>query len=150
MIAPDFHYEEREMTLEEVKAELEDFERLYGMPSEEFYEKWKKGETEWVAESVAWSCLFRAYKALKNRNGNTRNESTEKTAREESDFCIDERDMTFEEVAGALTRYERKYGLTSADFYEKWKKGETDFVTESVDWSLLFEAGQMMNGKTTG
>lgn len=68
MIAPDFHYEEREMTLEEVKAELEDFERLYGMTSEEFYEKWKKGETEWVAESVDWSLLFEAGQMM---NGKT-------------------------------------------------------------------------------
>lgn len=69
MIAPDFYYEEHEMTLEEVKAELEALERLYGMTSEEFYEKWKKDEAYWVADSVAWSDLFELYKSLNSKNG---------------------------------------------------------------------------------
>ncbi len=69
MIIPDFYYEEHEMTLEEVKAILDGFEREYGMASEEFYEKWKKGETYWVADSVAWSGLFESYKALNGKNG---------------------------------------------------------------------------------
>ncbi len=56
--------------------------------------------------------------------------------------------MTLDEVTDALKKYERKYGMVSREFYTKWKKGETDFVAESVDWSLLFEAYQIMNGKT--
>lgn len=64
----------------------------------------------------------------------------------ENDFYIDERDMTLEEVVEALKKYERKYGMTSKEFYEKWKKGETYLVSESVDWSLLFEAYKVMNG----
>ena len=64
----------------------------------------------------------------------------------ENDFYIDERDMTLEEVIEALKKYERKYGMTSKEFYEKWKRGETYLVSESVDWSLLFEAYKVMNG----
>lgn len=65
----------------------------------------------------------------------------------ESDFYIDERDMTLEEVVEALKKYERKYGMTSKEFYKKWKKGETYLVSESVDWSGLFEAYQILNGQ---
>lgn len=65
----------------------------------------------------------------------------------ETDFYIDERDMTLEEVVEALKKYERKYGMTSKEFYEKWKKGETYLVSESVDWSGLFEAYQVLNGQ---
>ncbi len=65
----DFYIEEHEMTLEEVKAILEEFERRYGMTSQEFYEKWKRGETEWVSESVEWSGFFRAYQARNGQNG---------------------------------------------------------------------------------
>ncbi len=61
MVQPAY-YEEHEMTLEEVKAILDGFERQYGMTSEEFLEKWKKGETEWVDESVAWHGLFEPIK----------------------------------------------------------------------------------------
>jgi hypothetical protein len=65
----------------------------------------------------------------------------------ENDFCVEERDMTLKEVREALSLYEQQYGMSSQDFYEKWKKGEAYWVAESVDWSLLFEAYQVMNGK---
>ena len=65
----------------------------------------------------------------------------------ENDFYIEERDMTLDEVKAALKKYERKYGMTSEEFYEKWKKGETEFVSESVDWSGLFEAYGVLNGQ---
>jgi hypothetical protein len=62
-------YEEHEVTPEGLKAILKDFEREYGMTSEEFYENWKKGEAYWVADSVAWSDLFELYKSLNGKNG---------------------------------------------------------------------------------
>jgi len=147
MVDPNFHYEEHEMTLEEVEAELENFERLYGMTSEEFHEKWKKGDTEWVAESVAWSGFFKAYKSLKGKNGNSLDESKEATVSNDPDFYIEERDMTLEEIKEALERYERKYGMASKEFYEKLKRGETYWVAESVDWSGLFRAYRVLNGQ---
>ncbi|NUO83806.1 hypothetical protein HUU05_27330 [candidate division KSB1 bacterium] len=64
----------------------------------------------------------------------------------ENDFYIDERDLTLEEVQEALSRYERKYGMTSKEFSEKWKRGETYFVSESVDWIGLLEAYRALNG----
>ena len=63
MAENNFHIEMRDMTNEEVKSILEEFERKYGMSSEEFYKKWNKGEADWVSESVEWSGLFEAYKA---------------------------------------------------------------------------------------
>ena len=67
----------------------------------------------------------------------------------EPEFYIEERDMTLEEVKNALKKYERKYGMTSEDFYEKWKRGETYLISESVAWSGFFEAYQIMNGKAS-
>jgi hypothetical protein len=67
----------------------------------------------------------------------------------ENDFHVEERDMTLEEVVDALKKYEHKYGMTSEEFYEKWKRGEAYLVSESVDWSLLFEAYKVMNGVST-
>lgn len=74
MIVPDFYVDEHEMTLEdieesdmtveEVKVLLQKFERKYGMTSQDFSKKWKKGETDWVADSVAWITLFESYQAL--------------------------------------------------------------------------------------
>jgi hypothetical protein len=64
----DFYVEEHEMTNEEVKAILEEFERKYGMSSDDFYEKWKLGQTDLVSESVVWSTLFESYHALNGEN----------------------------------------------------------------------------------
>jgi hypothetical protein len=74
MILPDFHIEEHEMTLDEVKAVLDGFEREYGMTSEEFFAKWKKGEAYWVADSVAWSGFFKAYRSVNGVNGKNANQ----------------------------------------------------------------------------
>ncbi|MGH7595603.1 MAG: hypothetical protein ACREOI_04590 [bacterium] len=139
MIIPDFYYEEHEMTLEEVKAILDGFEREYGMTSEEFYAQWKKGETYWVAESVAWSGLYESYQALNGKNLADQPKVPE--------LHVEEREMTNAEVKTILDEFERKYGMTSQEFYEKWKKGETYWVAESVEWSGFYRAYQAVNGK---
>jgi len=77
MTETNFNIEEDEMTLEEVKAILEEFERQYGMTSEEFYAKWKKGETYWVADSVAWSGFYTAYRSANGVNGTSTNQPKE-------------------------------------------------------------------------
>lgn len=65
----------------------------------------------------------------------------------ENDFEIEARDMTLDEVKTALKKYEAKYNMTSEEFYEKWKRGETYLISESVIWSTFFESYQIMNGK---
>ncbi len=129
MVEPAY-YEEHEMTLAEVKAILEGFERQYGMTSEEFMAKWKKGQTEWVDESVAWHGLYKSYQALNGKN----------LADQSGDFYVEEHEMTKEEVKTLLEEFEHKYGMTSQDFYEKWKRGETEWVSESVEWSGFIRA----------
>jgi len=69
MFESNFLAEAHEMTLDEVKTELKEYERLYGMTSDEFYEKWKRGETDWVSESVDWSGLVRAYRVMNGKVG---------------------------------------------------------------------------------
>jgi hypothetical protein len=66
----------------------------------------------------------------------------------ENDFYVEEHEMTREEVKAILEEFERKYGMTSAEFYEKRKKGETDLVSDSVAWGGLFEAYQALNGES--
>ncbi len=139
MVETDFHIEEHEMTLEEVKAALEKYERKYGMTSHEFYERLKRGETEWVDESVDWRGLFEAYQILSNSKN-------QEIATTETDFDIEESDMTVEEVKALLQKFEREYGMTSQAFSEKWQKGETDWVADSVAWITLFESYQALNG----
>lgn len=58
----------------------------------------------------------------------------------------EEDNMTVEEVKSLLQKFERKYGITSQLFSEKWKTGEADWVTDSVAWITLFESYQALNG----
>ncbi len=139
MVETGFHIEEHEMTLQEVKAALEEYERKYEMTSQQFYEKWKRGETEWVDESVDWHGLFEAYQVLGKK-------TDEKIAMTEIDSDLEERDMTIEEVKTLLQKFERTYGMNSQSFSEKWKRGETDWVADSVAWITLFESYQALNG----
>jgi len=67
MTKTDFSIEESDMTIEEVKEALKKYEREYGMTSEEFLEKWKKGDAYWVAESVVWRGLIDSYSVLNGK-----------------------------------------------------------------------------------
>lgn len=64
----------------------------------------------------------------------------------ENDFILEEREMTRDEVNETLKKYERKYAMTSEEFYQKWRAGQTYHVAESVEWVSIFESYQVMNG----
>lgn len=66
---------------------------------------------------------------------------------EKTDFCLEERELTLDDIKKALNRYEQKYKMTSKEFYKKWQQGETDLVAESVEWISFVEAYQVMNGR---
>jgi hypothetical protein len=51
----------RQVTPEELKQELTPFEHRYGLSSEEFYEKFKRGEIQDTAETVEWCMKYRFY-----------------------------------------------------------------------------------------
>lgn len=51
----------RQVTPEELKEELVFFEQKYGLSSEEFYEKFKRGEIPDTAETVDWCFMYRFY-----------------------------------------------------------------------------------------
>jgi len=51
----------RQVTPEELKQELAIFETRYGLSSQEFYERFKRGEIEDRAETVEWCIKYRFY-----------------------------------------------------------------------------------------
>ncbi|MBI3949185.1 MAG: hypothetical protein HY314_01840 [Acidobacteria bacterium] len=56
--------------------------------------------------------------------------------REEQKVPIHE--VTLKELRTRLKRYERKYGFTSAEFYEKFKRGEIEDTKDTVDWYIEY------------
>ena len=43
-----------------------------------------------------------------------------------------------------LAEYEQRYGMTSADFYEQFCKGDTDDRMDYVEWASLFQMAQRL------
>lgn len=52
------------------------------------------------------------------------------------------RDMTPDEIKRALNELERKYNMSSKDFYTSWKKGEAPDIEgiDKIRWITLWEA----------
>jgi hypothetical protein len=48
-------------------------------------------------------------------------------------------ELTDEDVRLRLRELEQWYGLTSAEFYRRWQRGEADDILEKIEWSLLYE-----------
>jgi len=55
----EFHVEK--VTAEDLKAALRPYEEKYGMPSEEFYEKFQRGVIEESLETIDWYMDYRVY-----------------------------------------------------------------------------------------
>jgi len=62
-------------------------------------------------------------------------------------FFVEEHEMTLEEAKAMLEGFERKYGMSSDEFSEKWKTGEAYWVAESVVWRGLIDSYKALNGK---
>jgi hypothetical protein len=49
------------------------------------------------------------------------------------------RKVTLKELRARLNPYEKKFGLKSADFYDRFRRGEIDDTKETVDWYLDYQ-----------
>lgn len=69
--APDdgeFRIIEKELTLEEIEEHLREYEKEYGMSSEEFFALWIKGSAPYyISDSVGWGllCKMRSWEKYK-------------------------------------------------------------------------------------
>lgn len=48
--------------------------------------------------------------------------------------------MTDADVRNDLDEFEQKYGLSSEEFYERWKRGEADDIWDKTGWLILYES----------
>lgn len=58
---------EDEASLRILQADLAELEQRYGMRSEEFAQRYRKGAMGDDADSVEWNALFRMYTKIQNR-----------------------------------------------------------------------------------
>lgn len=55
--------------------------------------------------------------------------------------------ITPEELLQRVKPYEEQYGLSSAEFLEKFKAGTIEETRETVEWFILYEAYLDVNGQ---
>ncbi len=49
------------------------------------------------------------------------------------------RKLTREDIETELRNFEGRFGLTSADFYEKYNRGEMGDSVDVIEWAGLYE-----------
>lgn len=47
-------------------------------------------------------------------------------------------------VQDFLDEFEKKYGMTSEEFYDKWKRGETDDIPEINEWAGYYKTKMLL------
>jgi hypothetical protein len=60
------------------------------------------------------------------------------------------RELTPQEVAARLARYERQYGMTSETFYALWKTGHGPDMEDSTAWALLYQISRQNGDAAQG
>jgi len=73
-----------------------------------------------------------------------------KTRFDQEDKVVTLRELTPQEVAARLTRYERQYGMTSEAFYALWKTGHGPDMEDSAASALLHQISQQNGDRSTG
>jgi len=54
----DHEWHQYELTDDDVRRRLKELEQWYGMSSDEFYRRWKRGEADDIFEKIEWSALY--------------------------------------------------------------------------------------------
>ena len=47
--------------------------------------------------------------------------------------------MTDDDVRQALDEFEEEYGISSEEFYARWKQGDVEDIMEKISWSIFYE-----------
>lgn len=59
-----------ELTDEDVRLRLKELEQGYGMSSEEFYQRWQRGEADEVFHKIEWSALYEDWLRIQEESPN--------------------------------------------------------------------------------
>ena len=57
--------------------------------------------------------------------------------------------MTDELLATELQKYEKKFAMSSAEFFEKYERGEMGDSEEVVAWAAYYQMSQVPAGEDT-
>jgi hypothetical protein len=57
------------------------------------------------------------------------------------------RKVTVKELRARLKPYEKKYGLTSEEFYDRFRRGQIEDTKETVDWCLDYQFYLLVKGE---
>ncbi len=55
-----------------------------------------------------------------------------------------------DDLIDALKQFEKKYGMSTLEFYQKFRAGETGDDMDVIEWAGLFEAFMILNQERAG
>lgn len=135
-----------EDVLQELRRQLEECEQQFGIDSKTFYVT-KRNKTQPAdLEATKWLCLYEAYhrlRAAKRRFDLKAGLPAEPLP----DVKITFRQLTLPEVEERLRQFEQKQGMTSAEFYERYERGEMGDSQETFSWVHAYTAYLHLSGR---
>ena len=147
LVAP-LTYWSVEKVLNELKRRLEAYEQKFETDSKSFYLAARKDPSILSPEQAEWPRLYEIYQRLRA----AKRQVDLKAGRLVEPLPVGKivsKQLTLVEIEAKLGRFEKQYGLSSAEFYERFKQGEHGDDAETFDWLHTYCAYLTMTGHYT-
>ncbi len=137
-----------EKVLNELHRRLKDYEQTFEADSKTFYLAARKDSAIIRSEQADWPRLYETYQRL--RVAKRRVDLKAGRLVEPLPFGkIVSNQLTLVEVEAKLSQFEKRYDLSSAEFYERFKQGQQGDDVETFDWLHTYCAYLTMTGQDT-
>lgn len=131
--------------LDELSHRLEVYEQRFETDSKTLYAAYQKDPEATSAEEAEWARLYKTYHRLRA----AKRRVDIKVGRAVEPLPVGEimsKQLTLDEVKEELHRFETQHGMSSADFYESFKRGEQGDSVEAFRWVHTYTAYLTMSG----
>lgn len=137
-----------EKVLDELRRKLEAYEQKFGMDSKTFYVASKGKREQLDAERARWLQLYESYHRLRA----AKRQVDIKAGRVVEPLTVGEivsKQLNSAELEKRLREFEQRHGMSSAEFYERFKRGEQGDSQEVFEWVHTYVAYMKMTEATT-
>ncbi len=112
------HFADDKELIDQLRADLDEFEARYKMDSPVFYKRFEAGELGDAMDYIEWASLYQMYvNALAREATHTKN--------------------AINRLNSDIANYEGQYGMTSDDFLPRFKSGELGDRMNFIEWQSL-------------
>ena len=147
-LPPRLSYWSVEKVLDELRRKLEAYEQKFGMDSKAFYTASKGRHEKLDAERAKWLRLYEIYHRLRA----AKRQVDIKAGRVVEPLPVGEvvsKQPTPAELEERLREFEKRHGISSAEFYERFKRGEAGDSQAVFEWVHTYVAYMKMTEVAT-